>query len=212
MTIVAHAYPLVIGVDTHAQSHSLTVLSCPHGEQIDSAQFPTTTAGIARAVDWVARRTGGDMRALWVIEGADSYGAQLARLVADTGYQAVEAPLMHAGANRGLGKSDPLDAHRIAAAVLPLQATALRHPRRDSGERAALQVLITARDHVSGDRTACVNALTALLRATDLGVDVRRPLSGRQVIQVARWRARRKTWPPRSPAPRRSAWPSGSSP
>ena len=52
-----------------------------------------------------------------MIEGAGSYGAQLARNVTDTGYRVVEAARM-SGGRRGVGKSDPIDAQRIAAAVL----------------------------------------------------------------------------------------------
>lgn len=48
MTIVAHTHPFVIGVDTHA----LSILATPHGEVVDDAEFPTTSAGIARALDW----------------------------------------------------------------------------------------------------------------------------------------------------------------
>lgn len=40
------------------------------------------------------------------------------------------------------------------------------------------------------ERTATINALTALLRVVDLGIDARKPLAGRQVNEVARWRAR----------------------
>jgi len=190
VTIVAHAHPFVVGVDTHARSHALTVLAAPHGEQIDSAQFPATAAGIARAVDWASRRTGGDMTALWVIEGAGTYGAQLARLATRAGYPVVEAARMNARSNRGVGKSDPLDARRIAEAVLPLRVAELRHPRRDEGERAALQVLVAARDHMTGERTACVNALTALLRIVDLDIDARKPLTGMQITEVSHWRTR----------------------
>jgi hypothetical protein len=38
---------------------------------------------------------------------------------------------MNARANRGVGKSDPLDARRIAQAALPLDHTQLRLPRTD---------------------------------------------------------------------------------
>lgn len=190
MTIVAHAHPFVVGVDTHARSHAVTVLAALHGEQIDSAQFPATVVGVARAMDWAARRTGGDMNALWVIEGAGSYGAQLTRVATRAGYPVVEAARMTARSNRGVGKSDPLDARRIAAAVLPLSVTELRHPRRDDGERAALQVLVAARDHMTGERTACVNALIALLRIVDLDIDARKPLSGLQITEVSCWRTR----------------------
>jgi transposase len=97
---------------------------------------------------------------------------------------------MDARAHRGIGKSDPLDAHRIAAAVLPLETVQLRRPRADDGVRAALRVLTTARDQMSTKRTSCINALTALLRAVDLGPDARKPLTNAQVGEVASWRTR----------------------
>lgn len=149
MAIVAHKHPFVIGVDTHARNHAVSILACPHGEVLDEAQFPATGAGLARAVSWVARRTGGDLGALWVIEGTGTYGARLARVAADAGYAVVEAPRMNARANRGIGKSDPLDARRIAGAALPLHETQLRQPRADDGVRAAVRVLLASRDHMS---------------------------------------------------------------
>src|SRR5699024_4011705 len=118
MTIVAHAHPFVIGGDTHARNHVLAILAAT-GEIIDTGQFSTPAAGLARTIAWVGRRSGEDLASLWVIEGVASYGAGLAATVARDGYEVVEAARMNARGNRGLGKSDPLDAHRIAAAVLP---------------------------------------------------------------------------------------------
>ena len=43
---------------------------------------------------------------------------------------------------------------------------------------------------MSTERTANVNALTALLRTADLGLDARRPLTNGQIIEVAAWRTR----------------------
>ena len=80
--------------------------------------------------------------------------------------------------------------YRIAAAVLPLDVTELRRPRADDGIRAALRVLVTAREQMTGERTRHTNALTALVRVVVLGVDARRPLSGKQVAEIAHWRAR----------------------
>lgn len=40
------------------------------------------------------------------------------------------------------------------------------------------------------ERTATINALTALLRVVDLGIDARKPLTAKQVSEVARWRTR----------------------
>lgn len=88
---------------------------------------------MACAISWVARRTGGDLAALWVIRGAGSYGALLAGAVARAGYQVIEAPQVYAPARRGAGKSDALDSAAIAAGALPLDEAHLRIPRQDNG-------------------------------------------------------------------------------
>src|SRR5690625_2892055 len=99
--------------------------------------------------------------------------------VARTGYYVIEAPrvVTYAKARNGSGKSDPLDARAIAVASLPLKQAELRLPRLDEGSRAGLRVLLSARDQMTVERTAKVNALTALLRSVDLGLDVRSALS-----------------------------------
>lgn len=145
MTIVAHAHPFVIGVDTHAHTHTLAVLLAATGELIATEQFPTTAAGIDRAVAWAARRTDGEMATLWVIEGVATYGAHLASAAKRAGFEVVEAAAMNARAHRGTGKSDPFDARRMAASVLSLEPEQLRRPRSDDGIRAALRILVTAR-------------------------------------------------------------------
>ncbi|RVU27636.1 IS110 family transposase [Streptomyces antnestii] len=188
-TIVAHTRSFVIGVDTHARTHTYAVLAA-NGEHLDTETFPNTHAGRARAINWVGRRTGGDLGALWVIEGIGSYGAQIARQSALAGYRVAEAARMGRGGRRGIGKSDPIDARRIAAAVLPLPEEQLRNPRMDEGIRAAAQILLTARDELTSERTRAVNALTALVRTADLGIDARRSLGAKKVGEMARWRPR----------------------
>ena len=190
MNIIAHMHPFVVGVDTHARDHALSISGTPQGEVVDDAEFPTTSAGIARALEWVGRRAGGDLAALWVIECSASYGAQLARAVKAAGYQVVEAARMSAKANHGIGKSDPLDARRIAASVLALRDDQQRYLRKDDGVRATLRVLLAARDHMTSERTGTINAVIALLRVLDLGIDARKPLTGKQVIEVSKWRSR----------------------
>jgi len=190
MTIVAHNHPFVVGVDTHARSHALSVIVATTGEEVGSKQFPASAAGLAKAMAWVGRTTGADLDTLWVIEGAATFGARLAALVEATGYRVVEAARMSARGNRGLGKSDPLDARRIATAVLRLPLDRLRNLRQDSGARSGLRVLVAAREMMTTERTAAINALTALLRAADLGIDARKPLTATQIAEVTRWRAR----------------------
>src|SRR5699024_11163904 len=123
-------------------------------------------------------------------EGAASYGALLAGTVAAHGYPVVEAPRMHAKQHYGVGKTDALDAHRIAAAALPLPVAKLRRPRLNDGVRQAIQILVTARESMSKDRTRSVNALTALARGNELGLDARWPLNKTQINEVSKWRDR----------------------
>ncbi|WP_166432862.1 IS110 family transposase [Nesterenkonia salmonea] len=133
---------------------------------------------------------GADLEALWVAEGAGSYGAQLARAASATGYQVVEAsPMLRRG--RGAeGKSDAIDARHIATATLTLTTDQLRHRHREDGTRAAVQVLLTSRDHLTNERTRPVNALTALRRINALGIDARKPLGAAKITEVVRWRTR----------------------
>lgn len=92
----------------------------------------------------------------------------------------------------GIGKTDTVDAHRIAAAVLPLTTDYLHHPRLFEGHPVALKILLTARDEITRERTRAVNALTALVRAIDLSLDARRALSKAQIAEVAGWRSRQE--------------------
>lgn len=190
MTIVSHAHPFVIGVDTHARTHTLAIMVASTGEQLGSQQFPATPAGMDEAIGWASRRTGGDLGTVWVIEGIGRYGAKLAHTVAEIGYLVIEAPQMNARSRRGVAKSDPLDALAIASATRSTDVTALRRPRPEKGLQAALRILVAARDQMTTERTANINALIAVVRTVDLGIDARRPLSSVQVKEISRWRAR----------------------
>ena len=117
-----------------------------------------------------------------------SYGAQLADQLAAADLEVCEpSPIPH---HHGQGKNDDLDAVRIARSVLGVGITMLRRPRADTGPRVALRVLVIAREEMTADRTRTINALTALLRTVDLGVDARRPLTAGQVTTISGWRAR----------------------
>jgi len=186
MTIVADTYQFVVGVDTHAATHTYTILSTPHGTPQVTRSFPASPAGIGRALDWISRHTNGPV--LMAVECVGSYGAQLAHTATSRGYPVVEPfptpPVMR----RGKGKSDPVDARLIGASVLGVDTTRLRQPRTDQGIREALRVLISARDLMNKERTAAINALTALVRIAGLGVDARHHLSAEQIHQIGAWR------------------------
>lgn len=190
MTIVANTHPYVIGVDTHAATHTYAVLAGATGAVVDVATFPTTTAGMDRALAWVGRRTGGEMDTLMVIEGIGSYGAQLARAAGQAGYEIAEPAPIPRSARRAMGKSDELDAQLIARSVLALPGDRLRRPRLGHGDREAMRILMAARDQLTTDRGQALGALTALVRTQDLGIDARRALSTSQIKQIATWRTR----------------------
>lgn len=190
-SIVSEEYDLVIGVDTHAATHTFAVVAGSSGAVLSHAIFPTSPAGLERAKGWLVRRCG-DARTLIVIEGTGSFGAILTERLMAAGRTVVEAARMPAGDRRGRGKSDELDAVRIARAVLGLAISDLRIPRTLAGNRSrvAMRVLVVAREEMTGERTRAVNALTALVRTIDLGVDARTSLSAAQITAIAGWRTR----------------------
>lgn len=189
MTIVANTYTDVIGIDTHARTHTLTVLAATTGARGATATFPTNARGLSRAVAWIGQHRS-HVATLVVIEGIGSYGALLAHAVHQAGYRVVEPLPIAKGLRAGRGKSDPIDAELIARSVLPADVNELRDPRDDEGIRAAVAVLLAGRDQLTRHRTAIINALTALVRLHDLGIDARHPLKTSQIATVAGWRDR----------------------
>jgi transposase len=105
MSTIAHSHRFVVGVDTHARNHVYAIATAT-GEIIDTRSFPTSRAGMSRALAWVTRRTDGNHQILWVIEGAASYGARLTATLLDDGHQVAEAPQIGRHLAHGTGKSD----------------------------------------------------------------------------------------------------------
>jgi transposase len=193
---VAEVYRFVVGVDTHAKVHQYAIVEAGTGRVLDEGGFPTSSNGLARAAAWIARRTGGDQDStpdsvldsvLVSCEGTGSYGARLAKLLLQAGYRVIDAPSPKR--DRGQDKDDTIDAIKAARGVLGKRADRLADVR--AGElQGALKVLLAARDRMATESTGSVNALTALLRGIDLGIDARRKLTTTQIREVARWRSR----------------------
>lgn len=164
---------------------------------------------MARALARAGRRTNSDLDALWVIEGIGSYGAELTKTVQDIDYTVGEAARMSNKSRRGVGKTDLIDARRIANAALPLSLDKWRRPRGNNGIQAALKTLLAARDNISRERTKTINALTSLLQTIDLGADARRAPGKRVVNQIASWRARDAPWSTSRHGLKPFGWPNG---
>jgi transposase len=186
VTIVPHRFDHVIGVDTHARTHTLVVLDA-FGVTVKADTFPTSGAGLARAKGWIERNTAGQIAV--AMEGTGSYGARFANLLTQAGITVIETRPPKRGGRRA-GKSDQIDAELAARYLLGLPDAATRSPRQGTGDRAALQVLLTGRRARTTERTATINALTALLRTHDLGIDVRKPLTAGQIAEIRSWRPR----------------------
>ena len=132
---VSEQYEYVIGVDTHAATHTFALVAAATGGVLAHAKFPTSPTGLTRAQHWLTQRVG-SRAALVVVEGTGSVGAILTVGLQAAGRHVVEAARMPAGDRRGTGKSDDLDATRIARAVLGSPLGALGVPRELSSERA----------------------------------------------------------------------------
>ena len=104
----------------------------------------------------MSTRPGGDRV---VSEGAGSYGAGLARFLADHGETVFEVGHLQRERRSG-GKTDALDAVRAARSVLGDKRPA--QPRA-KGEREALRALMAARDGAVTAKTAALSQLRDLL-------------------------------------------------
>ena len=123
------------------------------------------------------------------VEGTNSYGSSIRRVLADEKISVVEAKPPRKKARNGIGKTGQIDANVKAMSVLGEDIDAPLHPRCD-GVRVVISVLLAARRRVEQQSTANRNALNAVVRQLDLGIDARKALSDKQVIDIGNWRIR----------------------
>ncbi|GAA1496065.1 IS110 family transposase [Paeniglutamicibacter kerguelensis] len=95
------------------------------------------------------------------VEGTGSYGAELARVLADHGFTIREVNRPNRADRRLRGKSDPLDAYQAAESVPADRGTST--PKTRDGYVEALRVLRTARTSALKARTALLNQISGVL-------------------------------------------------
>jgi transposase len=149
---------VIIGVDTHLDSHTAAACSAA-GRRLALTQIPATPSGYARLLGW-ARAAAGGGQVAWAIEGTRSYGTGLARYLAAEGEQVAEIDGSRHLGKRRAGKSDTIDAVR-AARELPARPHAAQ--MRADGDREALRLLLIGRDHAVGAAKAARAALASIL-------------------------------------------------
>jgi transposase len=111
---------IVIGADTHKQSHTLVAVDVRTGRRIALRTVASTLAGAMDALSWA--RELDDEERVWAIEDCRHVSARLERLLVGRGERVVRvAPRLMAStrdAQRERGKSDPIDALSVARAAL----------------------------------------------------------------------------------------------
>ncbi len=155
--MLADEVDYVVGVDPYRGAHALAIVEARSGGLVFEWQVPATVAGYAQALE--SARTQAPGRRVWAIEGTGSFGAGLARLLAERGEVVVEVGRLRRQ-RRSQAKTDALDALRTARSVLG--ETRLAVPRL-GGERDGLRALMVARGGALVAKKACLCQLRALI-------------------------------------------------
>ena len=148
---------VIVGVDTHADTHHVAVIDT-NGTRIADAKFLTTLAGLAALVAFV--RSHGTVIRVGV-EGTGSYGAGLSRYLRDEGFTVVEVIRPNRQVRRMRGKSDPIDAYEAARTALA--EPDLPTPKTADGNVEAIRALLVARRSAIKARTAAQTQIKSLL-------------------------------------------------
>src|SRR5207302_7102480 len=138
--MVADEVDYVVGVDTHRDEHMLAAVTAPTGAVVAGEAVRADARGYRAALRFAARYADG--RRVWAVEGSGSYGAGLARYLAERGETVLEASRTPRSERRLRGKDDALDAVRTARAALAGEELALP---RNGKRREALRLLLVAR-------------------------------------------------------------------
>jgi len=147
---------LVAGIDTHKNTHHVAIVD--HlGRPIADHQFTATGRGYRQVIDFL--RAHGQVDRVGV-EGTGSYGAGIARELTVAGFTVVEIIRQNRQARRLRGKSDPIDAHQAALAVLSGADTV---PKTADGQVESLRILITERRSAAKAKSQTMNQIHALL-------------------------------------------------
>jgi transposase len=157
MSMLAELVEVVIGVDTHTDTHTAAVLDARTGGVLARATVPADPDGYAELIALAEQHSG--LRA-WAMEGTGGYGAGLARHLGELGELVVELDRPKRPARRAGAKSDPIDAERAARDALA--RTRLAQPKTGA-QRAALQMRLTARRVAVEAATAAQRQLQAMV-------------------------------------------------
>ncbi|MEJ5947051.1 IS110 family transposase [Pseudokineococcus basanitobsidens] len=180
MPMLAELVEVVIGVDTHKDTHTAAVVTAATGAVLEQATVPADPDGYQALLDLAAAHPG--LRA-FALEGSGGYGAGLARHLAAAGEVVVELDRPARPARWAGAKSDPIDAVRAARDALA--RTRLAVPK-SGPTRAALAAYMTARRGAVEAATTTERQLHALVITAPEAVRARfRGQSTRAMVTTA---------------------------
>jgi transposase len=156
MSMLADQVEVVIGVDTHKDTHTAAIVD-RLGGVVEVFEFPATRAGCRSAIARVGTTDGARV---WGVEGTGSYGVGLTAVLVAAGERVVEVERPARAARRQGAKSDAIDAVRAAREVLGRDR---QIEPRTRGEREAVRVLLATRNGAVVARTKVLNHLHALV-------------------------------------------------
>lgn len=180
----ARSDEIILGVDTHAESHAAVAID-GIGQVIATTTIATTTDGYAELVEW-ARSLGPCQRA--GVEGTGAYGLGLCRHLQAEGIEVIEVDRPNRQRRRRRGKSDPTDAEAAARAVLAADAATI--PKDRSGIVETIRILHLTRRSAVKARTQAGNQMKDLvLTAPDeLRAELRTLTTRQRVKQCSNWK------------------------
>ncbi|MCT2292038.1 MULTISPECIES: IS110 family transposase [Janibacter] len=170
---------LVAGVDTHKNTHHVAILDLV-GRPVADREFRADGRGYAQVIAFLHEH--GDVARVGV-EGTGSYGAGLVRALNAAGLTVIEVARQDRQTRRRRGKSDPLDAHQAAVAVLAGTDTAI--PKSGDGAVESMRILLAERRSAAKARAQVMNQIHALLiTAPELVRQAFRHLSGQRLVNT----------------------------
>lgn len=158
--MIAEMFDVVIGVDTHKDTHTYAMLDAHTGTVMESFCTTADSIGYTEAVKH-AVNVAPQALLLWGIEGSKSYGAGLTEHLFDACHHVTEADhprRRHTGERRG--KSDEIDAVAAARSVLARRSLS---PPRAFGAREVLRVLMVSRNGAVATSNDALRQLRSLI-------------------------------------------------
>jgi transposase len=149
---------VVIGCDTHLDTHAVAVVWAATGKVDGQFEIPTTSDGYHQALARARGEFPGPRA--WAIEGTGSYGKGFCRYLTTRGEWVIEVSRPLRRPLKSRPKSDPLDAIQAARTAL---AQTVHNTPRVGDLREALRVLMIARDSQVQIRARSLKQIKAMV-------------------------------------------------